>query len=86
MSTLYLTQLAKVEKLNFNELSKAFNIINDINIPDMLFEYSGDVWIGGKDWDVHLYQEESDSQIAITLYPVIDGKTDASKGLKLKLN
>ena len=86
MSTLYLTQLAKVEKLNFNELSKAFNIINDINIPDMLFEYSGDVWIGGKDWDVHLYQEESDSRIAITLYPVIDGKTDASKGLKLKLN
>jgi hypothetical protein len=86
MSTLYLTQLAKVEKLNFNELSKAFDIINDINIPDMLFEYSGDVWIGGKDWDVHLYQEDSDSQIEITLYPVIDGKTDSSKGLKLKLN
>tara|TARA_R110000796_G_scaffold85987_8_gene186224 strand:+ start:1656 stop:1916 length:261 start_codon:yes stop_codon:yes gene_type:complete len=86
MKTLYLVQLAKVEKLNFNEMSKAFNVINDINIPNMLFEYSGDVWIGGKDWDVHLYQEDSDSQIEITLYPVIDGKTDASKGLKLKLN
>ena len=86
MKTLYLVQLAKVEKLNFNEMSKAFNVINNINIPNMLFEYSGDVWIGGKDWDVHLYQEDSDSQIEITLYPVIDGKTDASKGLKLKLN
>ena len=86
MKTLYLVQLAKVEKLNFNEMSKAFNVINDINIPNMLFEYSGDVWIGGKDWDVHLYQEDSDSQIEITLYPVIDGKKDNSKGLKLKLN
>tara|TARA_B110000444_G_scaffold245454_1_gene265970 strand:- start:100 stop:360 length:261 start_codon:yes stop_codon:yes gene_type:complete len=86
MKTLYLVQLAKVEKLNFNEMSKAFNVINDINIPNMLFEYSGDVWIGGKDWDVHLYQEDSDSQIEITLYPIIDGKKDDSKGLKLKLN
>lgn len=86
MKTLYLVQLAKVEKLNFNEMSKAFNVINDINIPNMLFEYSGDVWIGGKDWDVHLYQEDSDSQIEITLYPIIDGKKDNSKGLKLKLN
>ena len=86
MKTLYLVQLAKVEKLNFNEMSKAFNVINDINIPNMLFEYSGDVWIGGKDWDVHLYQEDSDSQIEITLYPIIDGKNDDLKGLKLKLN